>query len=310
MHIKHNSTRPAPSHAAKGSNPNVLINMVRTLRRIVDQKVYVLRIDLARLCERISGQRFHVGARVIACCAAGVLLDLGIAALCARWSFPADSYRLAIVTDAEGNILSSRLGPRVCTLIPEHAEVKQPADVSDPNAPVPLRWEDNGASRGWAFHIWRSWIAKMHRHRAMTRDEILPGSISYIRFGFPFRSWEAWWHDDGSVSPGGFATGPQPIGGLRIGGTILTTWGRVPRAVPIAARPGLVAINACVYGAAFAGVWYSVRGWRRRRAITKLGRCPTCGYALAGLKTRICPECGESASAPVLPSEPASSKPE
>lgn len=242
----------------------------------------------------------------------GVCLDYSAAVACALWSTPVDSYHGLPVTDAAGQVLRYQAGVSVCQLIPEYADVAAPADVRNPNDPTPLRWDQRGARRGVFHKVWRTCVVRAHQEiGASVSDSVLieEGSIVYIRFGFPLRSWEAWWHDDGTVLPNGYLKGPRPIAGLTLPGTLMTNRWTVPRAVPIAARPGLVAINACVYGAAFAGVWYSVRAWRHRRAITKLGRCPTCGYVLAGLTSGVCPECGEIASSAVVSAEPNSSNP-
>ncbi len=66
-----------------------------------------------------------------------------------------------------------------------------------------------------------------------------------------------------------------------------------------------VAHNAATVGSSV--VFAVSLGWigewlrnRRKRRQLAAGRCPTCGYSLAGLVGTICPECGKSAFCGVL----------
>jgi len=56
----------------------------------------------------------------------------------------------------------------------------------------------------------------------------------------------------------------------------------------------VVAVGAAVTVA----VRMSSSGEGRRRAMMRRGRCPQCGYDLAGLPGETCPECGSAIDAP------------
>jgi hypothetical protein len=68
--------------------------------------------------------------------------------------------------------------------------------------------------------------------------------------------------------------------------------------LPLEPRPGL-ALNTIVYGMLWALLLLAPGAIRRRIRRAK-GRCPTCGFSLAGQAQPGCPECG-SGRAPALP---------
>lgn len=252
-----------------------------------------------RALGRFAAAGVFVGRRALIFLVLGLLVDFAVAVGCARWSFPANSYRGVPVTDAHGTLTSYRWGGDVCRLVPENSEIAAPADVSDRLSPVPLRWEEGagGARRGPVFRWWRDGLLWLDQRVVSAQKPVVGPSarqLSYIRFGFPLRSWEAWWVSDESRTPNGTVREPRPIAGLRVGGTIMTDRWLVARAAPLTLRPIPALVDAILYGGLLAAAWYPLVAWRRRRALDHLHGCPECGYSLVGLATRVCPECGRS----------------
>ncbi len=88
-------------------------------------------------------------------------------------------------------------------------------------------------------------------------------------------------------------------------------WYCSPRQVPMewwggfTQIPGRAAIWAPLWPFTLAGGTVALLCWRRRRQVTRIGCCNTCGYALAGLPAGApCPECGRGvgAAAALVPS--------
>lgn len=235
---------------------------------------------------------------------AGLVVDFLVALAWCRFSFPADSFSVRYTLVAGTTERLATIGPPECWMAERDEVVVQPGSAD--GSPVKLGSQPPGIARG-AWRRFILWLDDGFRRvpRAQLPEFVQSsGDPGRIGFGWPFRSWEAWWVRDPAPAGPNFSMGiiagvpPRPVLGLSVGGQIMTSWGIAPRGFPICVRPGPALANAAIWAPFLAVGWVAVRRWRRRRALLKLGCCPSCGYKLAGLAAGSpCPECGKSCQA-------------
>lgn len=134
------------------------------------------------------------------------------------------------------------------------------------------------------------------------RPPHIPGEMRCIyrqeRFGFPARCLE---HRTFLMQSGDRAAMKSELNRVREvfgwrGGWMMPAWMHTnvqagPRFIPMFIEPSGLLVNACFWSVVLwmfiSGSRSAMRRWRLRR-----GRCPSCGYQLAGISVDQCPECG------------------
>ena len=173
----------------------------------------------------------------------------------------------------------------------------------------------SGAVPSWPVPVPREWRPPLIEQRSAARGVRWQAAatgwgdphqaVEVYRAGWPLPAlrWTQWHESDSRGNASARASGagpvirlPSPVGTRGVASNWGWVAGWVPRQLPLIPEwPGF-AVNAAAYAATLWGLSRALGACARRAVLvrrSRLGQCPGCGYARAGLMdSAACPECG------------------